>query len=236
MKRPLVIAHRGASHDAPENTLAAFRLAWEQGADAIETDLRLTADGEIVAFHDEDGRRIFNDSRRIRDLSRAELRVVAPEVPTLAEMLATVPVEMGLVLELKESLGPALAAALAGIPPERLTFIAFDADLIAATKREFPACRALWLFGERFVFHASTGRRLAARVRELGVDGIDLRYTRQLSTKLLAPLRDDGRTIYTYTVNTSNAVIDGARIGLDGLTTNRPEDAHRWLDGAGFLS
>src|SRR5688500_13124508 len=47
-----IVAHRGASHDAPENTLASFRLAWEQGADAIEGDFRLTRDGEIVCIHD----------------------------------------------------------------------------------------------------------------------------------------------------------------------------------------
>lgn|GEM_PF-7050132 len=182
-----------------------------------------------MAFHDEDGRRIFGDSRRICDLSRTDLCALAPDVPSLGELLASVPAEMGLVLELKEPLGPALAAALADIPPERITLIAFDADLIAATKHALPACRALWLFGDRFIFHASVGRRLAARVRELGVDGIDLRYTRQLSTKLLAPLRDDGRTIYTYTVNTRVAVIDAARLGLDGLTTNRPAEARHWL-------
>ena len=47
-KRPIVIAHRGASHQAPENTLAAFKLAWKQKADAIETDVHVTRDGEIV--------------------------------------------------------------------------------------------------------------------------------------------------------------------------------------------
>ena len=54
---PMITAHRGASHDAPENTLAAFRLAWDQNADAIEGDFRLSADGEIVCIHDADTRR-----------------------------------------------------------------------------------------------------------------------------------------------------------------------------------
>ncbi len=47
-----ITAHRGASHDAPENTLAAFRLAWERGADAIEGDFYLTADEQVVCIHD----------------------------------------------------------------------------------------------------------------------------------------------------------------------------------------
>jgi glycerophosphoryl diester phosphodiesterase len=235
---PLIIAHRGASHDAPENTLAAFRLAWEQGADAIETDLRLTADGEIVAFHDADGHRIFGDSRRICDLTRTELRALAPAVPTLAEVLATVPAEMALVLELKESLGPALAAALADVAPDRVTLIAFDADVIAAAKRELPACRALWLFGERF--HAKSavrvGRDLALRVRELGVDGIDIRYTRRLSARQLAPLREDGRKLFTYTVDRPRQILDCVHLGFDGITTNRPAAARQWLHEAGLLA
>ncbi len=53
MKPPLVFAHRGASFDAPENTLTAFRLGMEQGADGIELDVRLTADGELAVFHDD---------------------------------------------------------------------------------------------------------------------------------------------------------------------------------------
>ena len=58
-----IIAHRGASFDAPENTLAAFRLAWEQGADGIEGDFMLTADGQIVCFHDLDTQRVTGEKR-----------------------------------------------------------------------------------------------------------------------------------------------------------------------------
>ena len=53
-----IVAHRGASADAPENTLAAFRLAWDQKADAIEGDFYLTRDQRIVCFHDRDAKRI----------------------------------------------------------------------------------------------------------------------------------------------------------------------------------
>ena len=59
--KPLVVAHRGASFHAPENTLPAFKLAWEQGADAIEADFLLTKDGHIVCIHDRTTKR-FCDS------------------------------------------------------------------------------------------------------------------------------------------------------------------------------
>ena len=52
-----IIAHRGASHDAPENTLAAIRLAWQQEADAVEVDVQLSKDGKLVVIHDDNTKR-----------------------------------------------------------------------------------------------------------------------------------------------------------------------------------
>jgi len=114
--RPLVIAHRGVPVHAPENTLASFRLALEAGADAIETDLRLTADGEIVCLHDATLDRTTDRTGAVAEMRLAEVReavVIASEhgqfaardllghVPTLAELLDLVPPGVGLALELK---------------------------------------------------------------------------------------------------------------------------------------
>src|SRR5210317_1799983 len=71
---PLLVAHRGASGDAPENTLPAFQLAWQQGADAIEGDFRLTSDGQIVCVHDGDTKRVANRTLTVKDTSLDELR------------------------------------------------------------------------------------------------------------------------------------------------------------------
>jgi glycerophosphoryl diester phosphodiesterase len=241
MKPPLVIAHRGASHVAPENTLAAFRLAWEQGADAIETDLRLTADGAVVAFHDANGRRLLRDRRRICDLTLAELRQLdagawkagawrGERVPELGEVLETAPSHGQIVLELKENIAAALATALPDPMRPRTTIIAFDAETITHAKRLLPECRALWLFGNYGLLPSrARGRELAARVRDLGVDGVDLRHDRRLNQSLLVPLRAEGRTVFTYTVNQARSVRRCARLGLDGVTTDRPGDTRRWL-------
>src|SRR5271170_7325637 len=71
-----VIAHRGASYDAPENTLAAFRLAWQQGADGIEGDFYLTDDGEIVCLHDSDTGRTGDRKLSVGQSTLAQLRTV----------------------------------------------------------------------------------------------------------------------------------------------------------------
>jgi glycerophosphoryl diester phosphodiesterase len=70
----IVYAHRGAAAELPENTLPSFRRALEHGADALETDVHLTADGEIVATHDEDGARVAGVPRAIRASTLAEIR------------------------------------------------------------------------------------------------------------------------------------------------------------------
>ncbi|WP_075086843.1 glycerophosphodiester phosphodiesterase family protein [Verrucomicrobium spinosum] len=70
---PLIIAHRGASADAPENTLAAFRLAWEQRADAVEMDLRLTRDHQVAVIHDADLRRVAGDSHKVAAMDAVDL-------------------------------------------------------------------------------------------------------------------------------------------------------------------
>jgi glycerophosphoryl diester phosphodiesterase len=87
--RPRVWAHRGASALAPENTLAAFELAKQAGADGIELDVRIDRDGTVVVFHDWDLRRLCGRQGRIEDLRRPEreaLRVGGERVPTLAEV------------------------------------------------------------------------------------------------------------------------------------------------------
>ncbi|MDA1056051.1 MAG: glycerophosphodiester phosphodiesterase family protein, partial [Planctomycetota bacterium] len=70
----LIIAHRGGSHDAPENTLAAFRLAFEQGADGIEGDFYLTRDNRIVCIHDADTKRVADKTLVVAESSLAELK------------------------------------------------------------------------------------------------------------------------------------------------------------------
>src|SRR5688500_10497757 len=107
-----IIAHRGASSDAPENTLSAMKLAWEQNADAIELDLWLSKDGRLVVFHDADAKRIAGVPRKVADLTWAEVqqldagawkspRFTGERVPNLESILATVPKGGRAVLEIK---------------------------------------------------------------------------------------------------------------------------------------
>ena len=98
-----IIAHRGFSSQAPENTLSAFRLAWERGADACETDLHLTKDGNIVVTHDENLKRVSGEDKSVAHSALKELLTLdvgswmgpkwkGEKIPTLDQALATMPV------------------------------------------------------------------------------------------------------------------------------------------------
>jgi glycerophosphoryl diester phosphodiesterase len=112
--RPFVVAHRGAQTVQPENTLAAFLLALVQGADALETDLRFTADDELILFHDPTLDRMTEGSGAVRGHTLAELRrfrlrkpggdLMNEPIPTLAELLAATGGQTPLLLELKDPL------------------------------------------------------------------------------------------------------------------------------------
>jgi glycerophosphoryl diester phosphodiesterase len=101
LPHPIVFAHRGSSAHAPENTLAAFQLAIEQGADGIELDAKLTADGEVVVIHDATVDRTTGARGRVKDMSLGELRSLgagaffsekfqSEKIPTLEEVFESV--------------------------------------------------------------------------------------------------------------------------------------------------
>jgi len=112
--RPLILAHRGARLWAPENTMAAFRLAAEMGADGVELDVQLCKDGEAVVIHDPTVDRTTNGNGRVKDLTLAELQALdaggwfAPQfagerIPTLAQVLHELGPRLVLNIELKST-------------------------------------------------------------------------------------------------------------------------------------
>ncbi|MCU0291286.1 MAG: hypothetical protein MUF10_04765 [Thermoanaerobaculaceae bacterium] len=155
--RPRLIAHRGVPTAFPENTLAGFGQALEDGADILETDLWVTADGVLVCHHDATLDRVTDQKGAIGDLTLARVKQAtvlrseygafegAGQVPTLDELLAFVPADRGLALELKDPrLGePELAARLAGqiagrIEAGTVMLLSFQEDLLWAARRADP--------------------------------------------------------------------------------------------------
>lgn len=156
-----VVAHRGASFAAPENTLVAFDRGWALGAESCELDVRLTADGEVVVIHDETTARTGGVDRPVAAQTLAELRALdvgawksprqaGERIPTLAETLARVPRGRVLFVEVKSGLDtvPAIAAAIVVADPASrgasIALQAYDADVLAAMAARLPAAPAYW--------------------------------------------------------------------------------------------
>ncbi len=154
-----IIGHRGASFDAPENTLASFQMAWEQGADAIECDVRLTKDGQIVVIHDADTLRTAGVNRFVTDQRLDQLRQLdvggwkgerfsGEKIPTLEDVLRIVPSGKRAFIEVKcgTEIVPELKRVFAasGLHFEQLVVISFSADVVVAVKRELPKHTVYW--------------------------------------------------------------------------------------------
>jgi glycerophosphoryl diester phosphodiesterase len=114
MKRPLIIAHRGASGEFPENTIQAFWEAIKQNADIVELDVQLTLDDQVVVFHDKGVERIFEirSDKAIRDYKLKELKKLDAgswfdksfsdiKIPTLEEVISGLPQNASLIIEIK---------------------------------------------------------------------------------------------------------------------------------------
>jgi glycerophosphoryl diester phosphodiesterase len=236
---PLIVAHRGASSDAPENTLRAFRLGWEQGADAIEADFHLTRDGQIACMHDGTTGRTGNADLKIGDCTLEELRKLdvgvhrgaqfaGERIPTLAEVLATVPKGGRVFLELKS--GPAIAAAVRAelqnlqFPLEQVMVISFDSAVLAEAKRQMPQVKTSWLCG----FHGLRGgwtptiEEILKVLHECRVDGLDANAHECVDRTFVRKLREAGKGFHAWTVDLPATAKRFAELGVDSITTNCP--------------
>jgi glycerophosphoryl diester phosphodiesterase len=240
----LITAHRGASHDAPENTLAAFRLAWEQDADAIEGDFRLTADGQIVCIHDADTARTCGvdlavvstplDRLRGLDFGRWKAPAFAGETcPTLGEVCAVVPAGKRFFVELKT--GPEIVAPLSrqfeslGIDRDAVVIIAFDERTVAACKERLPKVQAHWLTSFKETAKGSgvwtpSAAQVVETVRRCRADGVGMQGRRAVVDEaFVSRLRDGGvAAFHIWTVDSPDDARFFAGLGAMGITTNRP--------------
>ncbi|MCL6482167.1 MAG: glycerophosphodiester phosphodiesterase [Firmicutes bacterium] len=232
MTRPWVIAHRGASGHAPENTLAAFRRAVELGAQFIETDLRLTRDSHLVALHDETLDRTTSGHGRVEDYTLAELRALdagawfAPEfagerIPTLAEILAfSHEHDIGFYLEIKPggvwSREHPLVGALRGSPvTDRLVVLCFDAQVLKAIHDLDPLLMTGLL--EQHQAAGAVERALAVGARQLAP------HWTLVSRELVQQAHAAGLVVVPWTVNDPAPMCTLLALGVDGIVTDYPD-------------
>jgi glycerophosphoryl diester phosphodiesterase len=236
-----IVAHRGASWDAPENTLASMRLAWEQQADAIEMDCFLSRDGQIVVIHDADTRRTAGVQGKVAELNFEQLRrldvgrwkdprFAGERIPTLAEVLQTVPLGKRAFIEIKcgVEILPELERVLkaSDLKPEQTVIISFSEEVIAAAKKRFAHRPAYWIAVLTPWQNQGQPRKVdevIATARRIGADGVDLSAEeRVLTAEYARAIRQAGLFLSVWTVNDVNLARQMIRVGVQSITTDRP--------------
>jgi glycerophosphoryl diester phosphodiesterase len=233
-----IIGHRGASYDAPENTVAAIKLAWEQKADGSEFDIYLSKDGKIAVIHDQDTKRTAGVNKIVPETTFEDLRMLdvgkwkgakfaGEKIPTLDEMLATVPEGKKVFIEVK--CGPEIVPELdrvlkaSKLKPQQTPVIAFNAEVIAAVKKARPDVPAHWLVTlDRKNVKPPTPEELIAKAKEIKADGLDLYATETLDEAFAKAVKTADLKFYVWTVNDPAVARRMVRIGVDGITTDRP--------------
>jgi glycerophosphoryl diester phosphodiesterase len=235
-----IVAHRGESASAPENTLASIRMAWEGGADAVEFDVHLTKDGQAIVIHDKDTKRTTGIKKVVKQSTLEELRKLdagswkdtrwsSERLPTLDEALAATPQKGRCFIEIKvgpESI-PAVSKAIAdaGKPREQFAIISFNAATIAEAKRQMPDIEAYWLCG--FDRDKKTGKwrpsieEVIKKAKSINADGVDLAAKGLLDQDAVKRIHDEGLKLYVYTVNNPDRARQLADWGVDGITTDK---------------
>lgn len=238
-QEPLIVAHRGASKDAPENTIPAFELAWRQNADAIEGDFFLTKDGEIICTHDKSTKRfnkkdlIISDNLLV-DLQKLDVgtwhskKFAGTTMPTIAEVFGTIP--QGKLIYVEVKCGPEIVPKLldeiekSGLKDEQIVVISFNRFVIKKLKELAPQFTANWLSSfkkEKDGTLRPTFQQALATLKSIKADGFSSSKD-GITKKFISQVQEAGYRYHVWTVDDPN---DAKRLidwGAESVTTNVP--------------
>ena len=237
-EEPLIVAHRGASRDAPENTIPAFQLAWEQGADAIEADFHLSKDGEIVCFHDADTERVAGTQLVVRQSTLAELKQLdvgathgvafnGTRIPTIAEVFATIPQGKKIFIEVKcgAEIIPTLLNEIdqSGLTQEQIVVISFNKQVIQQLKIKAPQYKASWLCSFKKQETGEITPALATvlkTLKQIQADGLSSNTA--VPASVIEAVSQQGYEWHVWTINDLNTARRMQALGVLSITTDVP--------------
>ncbi len=224
MAVPLIIAHRGASADAPENTLAAFRRAMALNADAIELDVYLTRDEVPVVFHDDNLRRLTGTRGRLSGKTWLELKPLRVRksdegIPRLADVLAVTRRRIVVQIELKR--GTPVAPVIAVIKKARaaswVILASFEPSIFAEAAKLAPTIPRMLI---------SEGRRslvsIARQLKACEAHGLSINHRAIRTAADAAFFQVRGFSVWCWTVNDARAATRLINCGIDGLLGDNP--------------
>lgn len=238
---PEIVAHRGASHDAPENTVVSQELAWKHGADAAEFDVRRTKDGQLAIMHDTTLKRTTGRDAKFADLTLAELRTLeagawkdpkfaGEKVPTFDEMLQHIAPGKRVVVHIYtglESTADLVAAIQRNrVTPKQAAIISFDYEPLAAIKKALPAYECLWLVHAPSSDPKKKAQNLSLdeliqRCHAANLNGLSFNMNWPLEREGAKKIHGAGLKFHVWTVNLPQIARRWIDLGVDSITTDR---------------
>ena len=231
----LFIAHRGASYYAPENSLAAIRLAAEIGSDGAECDIRLTKDNQIVLWHDGNTQRLTNQKLDIAQANYSELQNLdiklsptnsacfeGQKMPLLQDVLKSLAKGQLLVIEIKcgKEIFPELQKVVEQYwKTGNLAFIGFNFETISMAKSIFPQFSSYYLSASK-----DDVLKRIPEIQKNKLDGVDL-SSGIIDQKLVDDLHEAKLEIWCWTVDAIDEAKRMKALRVSAITTNRPS----WL-------
>ena len=240
----LIVAHRGASYDAPENTIAAFRLAWRQEADAVEGDFYVTKDQHIVCIHDESTKRVSpsHTELHVAKSTLAELRSLdvgkwkdpkfqGERIPTFKEVLQTIPNGKLIFVEIK--CGPEILPILkrqltdSKLEPHQVTILCFNKDVVSQAREMMPQYKSNWLTAYDQDGNDGDWRpsreNVITTLKRSGATGLGTQANFDvLNRSFVKEVRTLRKEFHVWTVNEMADARSLQVLGVDSITTDRP--------------
>lgn len=237
--KPMIIAHRGSSAESPENTLSAFRLAIAQGADGIEGDFHLTKDKQIVCIHDSNTARVANTKLVVKKSTLAELKKLDvgcwfdssfkdEKIPTLDEILAILPSETKLFLEIKSDLEivPYLLKKIQQnkINLDQLVIISFNSNTLKSIKQQMPELKTLLLLSlktfDSVKLSKFSAQRLLKKLDDIGANGLSTSVSNFLTKSYIYQFTSRGYEYHLWTIDNKKIAEQFMKVGVNSITTN----------------
>ena len=234
------ISHRGESHDAPENTASAFRLAMERDVDGMETDIHLTSDNVLVCSHDANTQRCcggvsmvieqstFEEVEKL-DACNGKIAFQGEKIPTFSEALEILKPGKLFYVEIKENDPRVIDAMMAEIDKSHCTrdqiiMISFHADIVKLFKEKYPKQQALWLTSfkknEDGTFIHDKEFYLK-KLQDLKCDGVDAHCNAEfVDAEFVKMIHDAGMFYTAWTLDTVEICQHFLDIGIDSVTSN----------------
>jgi glycerophosphoryl diester phosphodiesterase len=240
-RKPMIIAHRGARGNAPENTLAAFKLGLEHGCEGIELDVHLSADGEILVCHDATLDRTSNGTGRICEHTLAEIQSYdaglwygeaykSERIPTLEEVFDLVPASIMINIEVKDPYEGRMESKLIEFLRERdrldnVIISSFDHKCVRRIKLTESKAKIGLLYQTKLLDPLAYSRSFDVDVYSLHP------YYQLIDAEDVQAAVAEGLRVYPYTANAEQDLLQLASFGVSGIITDFPERLKSLLTG-----